>query len=79
MYIDNAPFRPYTQWEPVGPIDYETSVPDAGGFGVRLRLTIHEAERRAVLFTIIDDEHGEQYARGETPVPYTVACAMVER
>jgi hypothetical protein len=57
--------------------DWHHYVPDAGGYGVRMRLTLNTQERTANLFVEIDDQHGDTHADTGAAVPYAVACAMV--
>jgi hypothetical protein len=63
--------------------DYDAALPDHGGYGVRLRLTIVEREtdgaRYGYLTVVVDDaEHwGTDIAESrDVRLPYAVACAM---
>lgn len=58
-------------------VDYAYHVPDAGGYGVYVRLTLNTATRSAYLSALVNDEGGTDYAYGEvSDVPWAVACAM---
>lgn len=57
--------------------DFHAHIPDSGGVGVRLDLTLNLLHRRAAMATTVDNEGGEHFARSETSVPWDVAARMV--
>lgn len=56
--------------------DYETSIPDANGFGVLLLLTLDDELSRAWISVVVDDKNGDRFGEGDVPVQWDAAVAM---
>lgn len=57
--------------------DYETYVPDHGGYGVRLRVCFNVDDHSAWMELVVDDENGSVFVeRHSIPIPWDVAAAM---
>ena len=57
--------------------DFHAHIPDSGGVGVRVDLTLHLRRRWAAMATTVDNPDGTHFARSETHVPWDVATRMV--
>lgn len=58
-------------------LEYARYIPDAGGYGVVLMLTLVPEEQSAYMRVHIDDVGGHDYGHGSIPnIPWDVACAM---
>lgn len=59
--------------------DYDLPIPDVNGHGMRMRLTIDTAVRRAYLTLTLDNEDCDCFVDGEcldVPLPWALAIAQ---